>query len=397
MNTSYRGLLWVGIMIALLAGGSPFLMAQSPTLKEDREKALSLANENRYIDAYPVLEKIATSYPNDVQVWTHFGIAILVHSTTLEDPEKRKEARVRGYLALTKAKQLGTDDVMALDMLDQLSPDGGDADNFIDENPEVEKALREGEAYFGKGDYEKAFASYERAFKLNPRSYEAAVFAGDTFYAQRKYAESEPWFAKAAAIDPDREMAYRFWGDALLGQGKTREAQEKFIDAFVAQPYSRYTFENINKLTSSYEKQFDVKGIFPPGTEGFQGITIDVSGLKESDGSAFWLKYVEVRTDWRRETFSKLFPSQPYRHTLEEEMAALIAVADLAARAIKAGELSKPHHSLVNLIELRDKGMIEPYILLLTPNESLAEDYLEYRESNRAKLRKFLVEHVFVF
>src|SRR5688500_13158464 len=363
----------------------------------ERAKAMTFVDANRYLDAYPILEKIAPLLPKDVDVRTHYAIALTTSSAPLANPVERKSERKRAYAALQKAKALGTQNVTALNFLDQMSPDGGDEDNFAAANPAVEKALREGEQYFGRGEYDKAFTSYEKAYKLDPKNYEAVVFMGDSLYAQRKYSEAEPWFAKAAAIDPDREMAFRFWGDALLFQGKIKEAQARFIDAFVAEPYSRNSWENINRLTEKYGKPFDVKGIFPPGTTGFGAIVIDAGQLSDKDGTKFWLKYSETRDSWRREIFKNQNPGSVYRRSLKEEVAALRAAADSAAAAIKSGALKEPHHSIVNLIEFRDRDILEPYVLFLSADEDIPQDYKSYRKANRDKLRRFLVDHVFVF
>jgi len=385
-------------MLALLTATLDFAAQKAPDeVVSERAKAMVLVEANRYLDAYPILDKIAASFPSDVEVWTHYGIAIAARSSTLSEARERKAERKRAYGVLVKARELGTKNVMALSFLDQMSPDGGDEDNFSSANPEVEKALREGEQHFGKGEYDKAFSAYERAYKLDPKSYEAALFVGDTYYAQRKYQQSEEWFAKAVALDPDRELAYRFWGDALLNQGKIKEATEKFINAFVADPYSRYSWENINKLTEKYGRPFDVKGIFPPGTNDFGGITLDPAQFAEKDGTQLWLKYSETRESWRRDTFRKENPGITYRHSLKEELAALTAVADAAALAIKNGSLKYPHHSITNLLDIRSKVNLEPYVLLLLADEGIAEDFDAYRKTNREKLRRFLVDHVFVF
>lgn len=378
---------------------SPIAVGQKPDSDTvlARAQAMVLVEKNRYLDAYPLLERIAELLPEDIEVWTYYGIAIATRSSTLSDPKERKAERKRAYEVLSKAKVLGTKNVMALHFLDQLDPDGGEEDNFNADDPEVEKALREGEGFFGRGEYQKAFESYERAYKLDPKNYEAVLFMGDCFYAQNKYAESEPWFAKAAALQPDRELAFRFWGDALLAQGKMAEATAQFINAFIAEPYSRYAWENVNKLTEKYGRRFSIKVIQPPGTKPFEDIRIDTTKLSKLDGTDLWAKYGEVRNKWRNETFKKEFPGKPYRHTLKEEVAALRAVAEAAVAAIKGNKIMNPHHSISNLITLHEKNLIEPYVLFLLADDDIAEDYAEYRKTSRASLRRFLAEHVFVF
>ncbi len=382
-------------LIAMFSFGA---FSQKPVVDvaAERARAMVLIDENKYLDAYPILEKIAPMLPNDVDVWTHYGIATTARSATLKDPAERQAARRKGYEILSRAKELGTENTTALDMLDQLPPDGGGEDNFSGD-PKIEEALREGEAFFGRGEYDKAFASYESGYKLDPKNYEAILFMGDSRYAAKRYSESEPWFAKAAALDPDRDMAFRFWGDALLAQNKLNEAGEKFIDAFIADPYSRYAWDNVVKLANKYDKAPRIKGVLPPGTKPFESINIDETQLKAEDGTEHWSEYSKVKSAWKTITFKKEFPGETYRQTLKEEAAALRAVAVAGDAAITSGKLKEPHPSIANLVEINKKGLIEPYVLIMLPNEDIAQDYVAYRKTNRAKLRQFLSEFVVRF
>jgi tetratricopeptide (TPR) repeat protein len=389
-------LLAAGIFVFIAFSTTVSAQVTKPSLETERAKAMSLVEANRYLDAFPILEKIAPQLPNDVEVWTHYGIALASRSGTIADAAQRKVERKKAYDALSKAKQLGTTYVIALSILDQLPPDGGDDDNLSAMDPRVESALREGEGFFGRGEYDKAFLSYEKAYKIDPKNYEAILFMGDSLYAQKKFAESEPWFAKAAAVDPDREMAYRFWGDALLAQNKTKEATEKFIEAFIADPYTRNAWDNIDKLTQKAGKPFDVKGIFPPGTDNFGGILIDVSKLAENDGTALWRKYLETREAWKKSLFKQQNPTATYRRSLKEESAALRSVADAGRAAIKSGSLKNPHHSITNLIGLADGDFLDAYIFIFLSDPEIAQDYDAYRQANREKLRRFFATRVFV-
>jgi hypothetical protein len=192
-------------------------------------------------------------------------------------------------------------------------------------------------------------------------------------------------------------MAYRFWGDALLAQGKLKDAGEKYIEAMIADPYSRFSWDNLNRLAQKYERPFDVKVLMPPGSETIESVIVDVTKLSLSDGTENWKIYNESREAWRRGTFSKEFPNTPYRHSLKEEVAALNATADAATRATNNGVVKTPHHSIANLLELRKRGFIEPFVLLMMPDDGIAQDYLEYRGAHRDVLRKFLSEYVLVF
>lgn len=363
--------------------------AKPAAAEAQKAEAIKLIDQNRYIDALAILEKIAPLYPNDAEVQANFGVAVMVNSVTLTTPEARKKERVRGLQILAKAKRLGTEDTKALHFLDNFPADGGEDDNFTSDNPEVEKALREGEAFFGRGDYDKAFAAYEKAYKLNPKSYEAALFMGDSLYAQRKYKESEIWFAKAVEIEPNREMAHRFWGDALLGQKKIVEARDRFVEALIAEPFSRMSWENLSKWSAAAETNLTPVEIAPPGNEPIGEIKIDEKLLKTEDGTIHWKLY---RTAREVQFLDKTIKKQ--RYTLADEAAAWRKTAEAARRDLKAGKLKYPDKSLVNLVKLDDDGSLEPYILLLRPSESFGEDFIDYREKNRARLKRFIIEYI---
>ena len=373
----------------LFLGFVSFISAQETKPQDKaalREQALDFVRQNRYIDAFPLLEKLAPLYTNDAEVWTHYGIAILARSSTLSSADERKTERIKGYNVLTKAKQLGTKNVIALDLLDSLSPDGGEEDNF-DGSPEFEKNLREGEGFFGRGEYEKAFAAYEKAYKINPKSYEAVLFMGDTLYASGKYKESEMWFAKAAELEPNREQAFRFWGDALMNQNKASEARDKFVNALVAEPYSRITWDRLGRWIDEAKVKVAPLQITPPGNEASGELEINEKLLKGDDGTANWKFYNEVRK-------VQVIANGSGTRTLAEEVAAYRKVAEAVRKDLKSGKLKTPSQSLSNLIKLDDEGLLEAYILLIRADENISQEYGGYRTKNQDKLRKFVVEFV---
>ena len=380
-------ILSLALIFGVLSSLSVSVLAQSGQTQDKaalRAQAMEFTKQNRYLDAFPLLEKVAPLYPNDAEIWAHYGIAILVRSVTLNSNDERKTERIKGYNVLTKAKQLGTKNVVALNLLDQLSPDGGEDDNFRGD-PEFEKNLREGEALFGRGEYEKAFAAYERAYKIDPKSYEAALFLGDSLYAQKKYKESEKWFAKAVEIDPNREQAYRFWGDALMYQNKPSEARDKFVDALIAEPNSRMTWDRLRRWVEESGESILPLQIIPPGGTPAGDVKIDEKLLKADDGTTSWKFYNETRK-------AQIIAKGSGRRTLAEEVAAYRKVAEAFRNDLKAGKIKYPDRSLTNLVKLDDEGIIEPYIFMVRFDEDIIADYDAYRVKNRDKLRKFIVE-----
>ena len=51
----------------------------------------------------------------------------------------------------------------------------------------AEAALREGEAAFKRKEMDKALAAYKRAYELNPKLYDAALYAGDAEFVKAKH------------------------------------------------------------------------------------------------------------------------------------------------------------------------------------------------------------------
>jgi tetratricopeptide (TPR) repeat protein len=334
---------------------------KSPGKSAMREKTLEFVSQNRYLDAFPLFEKVAPLYPNDAELWAHYGIAILARSATLNSAAERKIERVKGYNVLMKAQQLGAKNVIALNLLDQLSPDGGEEDNFGG-NPEFEKNLREGEGFFGRGEYEKAFTAYEKAYKINPKSYEAALFMSDTLYASGKYKESELWFAKAVEIEPNREQAYRFWGDALMNQKKTAEARDKFVDGLIAEPFSRMTWDRLGRWIEETKTKVAPLEITPPGNAASGAIRIDETLLKTENGTASWKFYNETRK-------AQVIAGGNGARTLAGEAAAYRKVAEAVRNDLKSGKVKYPDQNLSNLVKLDDAGLLEAYVFLLRADE----------------------------
>lgn len=58
---------------------------------------------------------------------------------------------------------------------------------------------------------------------------------------------SGQWFAKEIAINRNRETAYRCWGDALMRANQPQAAREKLIDAIVAEPYTRSSWQGLQQ------------------------------------------------------------------------------------------------------------------------------------------------------
>jgi tetratricopeptide (TPR) repeat protein len=396
------------IVAMLVVAAGAFARTQDPA---ERQRALDLYESSNYAAALPLLEKVSAANPNDTAILSRLGFALYANSTAEKDAALRQKMRERARAILSRSKSLGDDSNLTAIALDALSNNDA-SDVPFSSIRSAEAAIREGEAAFVRGDLDKALASYERALGLDPKLYEAALYAGDMEF-KKGYNSTDPqfrsdhfeaagvWFAKAIAIDANRETAYRYWGDALDSQGKTEPARDKFVDAIIAEPYGRRAYVGLTQWAERHKVTLGHPKIEPPNstrTEGSQTtLSINPKTLNSTDGSNEWLMYDLTRIAWSKGEFFKNYPEEKvYRHSLKEEAAAFRMVAEAAAKDLKSGKVKALEPSLAVLVKLNEDGFLEAYVLFAHPDQGIARDYAAYRKDNREKLRRYWFEVVIV-
>jgi tetratricopeptide (TPR) repeat protein len=399
-------------MLTLLQGASFPAHGQQPAVDPDRARALKLYESSNYVEAVPLLEKIAAANPNDVFILSRLGFALYATATAIKDKVARKVTLERARQILIKSNELGDDSNLTRVTLDALAS-ADPTDTPFSNLREAEKAIREGEEAFVRGELDKALAAYERALKIDPKLYEAALYAGDMYFKKGHAATDErekyelmdkagAWFARAVEINPNRETAYRYWGDALMmGRNKREESRQKFVGAIVAEPYNRRAWVGLTQWAGQYRvtlghPRIDVPTNVSALKDNKMTITIDPRSLNgKGDGSSAWMFYGFTRATWATEKFAKEFPNEKsYRHSLREEAEALSNVAGLVKQQLKEGKITQLDPMLERLVMLHDKGLIEAYVLFARANQGIAMDYPAYRKANRDKLRRYLLEYV---
>lgn len=377
----------------------PALSAQTAAQDDpDRKHALEVYKAGKMVEAMPLLEKLAATYPKDAVVYEAWGVSAVGYSHTLDDPELRRKARVRARTILLKAKDLGDNSNLLQTLLGMIPEDGGNP--TYSASQEVNDIMQHAEADFSRGDLDKARDGYLKALVLDPNNYSAALFMGDAFFKQHINGSAGEWFARAIQIDPNRETAYRYWGDVLWGMGKSAEAREKYIQAIVAEPYSQRSLMGLNqwagrvKLPLNWVRLQDKSAVTQPDEKNIN-ITLD-NGLKGDLNTAAWVSYAAERALWRGDKFKKEFPNEPkYRRTLREEADCLHMMATVLGERKDFEEKKKDlDPALLQVVRIDKAGFIEPFALLNRADAEIAQDYPAYRAANRNKIYQYFDEIV---
>lgn len=404
---------WLALISTMILCVPARLMAQNAPDAE-RERAFQLWEASNFVEAIPLLQKLSVANPRDTAVLSRLGFALYASATLIKDPAARQQIYDQARQVLLQSNEYGDDSNLTQITLETLST-GGDAVAIPFSNIRAaEKAMRAGEAAFVQGDLDKALANYQRALELDPKLYDAALYAGDMYF-KKGHAEKDPhaknalmdksgeWFARAIAINENRETAHRYWGDALKEQGKQQEARDKFIEAIIAEPYGQRAYVGLtqwadeNRITLGHPK-IEVPTSVTPLKDGKMTINLDPKMLDKNnndDGTATWMMYGLVRASWATEKFVKEFPQEKsYRHTLREEAEALRAVVESISVQKNDGKVKSLDPSLANLLAINQAGLLEAYILFARPDRGIAQDYPAYRRAHRDKLHRYWAEFV---
>lgn len=367
--------------------------AQTDEAVKLRTDAFRLMDAQKTTEALPLLERLAVLTPNDAAVQRNLAFALLGQAKNTAEPNEARKLRARAHIAFVKAKAAGDDSPLVSGMIDSIPADGGEEASF-GPNLKADEIMQEAEAAFTSGNLDKALELYQKALKIDPKLYFAALFSGDVYTHKEKYADAEIWYQRAISINPNIETAYRYSATPLMKQGKHKEARDRYVEAWIVEPYSKFALQGMVQWGQITRTGLNHPRIDTPevkvGDDGKTKSTINVSALSD-DGSMAWITYVATREAWRSEKFGKAFPAEKtYRHTLREEAEALRSVVQ-AARELKFKKLNE---QIAILEKLDQDGLLEAYVLMATPDAGIARDHADYLRSNRDRLRQYVMKYV---
>ncbi|MBI5422544.1 MAG: tetratricopeptide repeat protein [Opitutae bacterium] len=366
----------------------------------DFARANGLSEAGQRAEAVALYESLVKERPKFGELNFHYGTTLYMLSVTSElPPDKANDMRLRARAALLEAKSAGFQDPLLDQFLLAIKPDGSTNKPKYSQSPAAESAMHEAEAAFAKRNLDAAFVAYQRALKIEPKLYSAALFSGDCLFVAGKLDEAIVWFRQASEIDPDQESAYRYWADALAKQGKVREALVQLTEALVANPYSGYAWRNINTIATPAGRLRTLpKFRAPVAAISWKDGAKKADLTLAKDFNPFDIVYGGARLEWTDKQFAKTYPGQKYRHSLPEEVAALRGVLAVAAELKQAPKpdakisdaLSEMKPAIDFLAQLQSEDLLEPYVLFLRADDGIAQDYASYRATHREKLREFV-------
>jgi tetratricopeptide (TPR) repeat protein len=369
--------------------------SQNADYQAERQKAMELFTQGRRLEALPLLEQLIKVNSKDDEMLVALAASLVEHAATLRGQKEAGKERLRARELLEEAGRLGNTSLLAqnlLQLLDRL-PDNGDI-KFSDD-PQVELALRAGEAAFARHDFEEALKYYAKALKLEPENYLAALFTGNTYDRSNNFAKAAEWYERAMERDPNVETAYRYYADILARQGNMAKARTMLIRAAVAEPYNRIVWRELHAWAAlnHTEINFVYVGIPSEPTDSHSPTP------QPGDLSSAWEAYRTVRKKWQMgREFQKRFPEEKeYRHSLPEESEALMAAIRVLEKLEEDQTGAKRwgnNTAVPLLLKLHQAGLVEPYILFSLGDGGISRDYRAYRIRNRNRLEEYMDKFV---
>ena len=366
----------------VLLCGALWLIAQPVDYQAQRQKASELFAQGKRLEALPLLEELVKANPKDAAMLVALAASLVEHAATLPDQEGAGTERLRARDLLDRAWDMGDTSALAMNLSQLLKQLPATGTIKFSDNPQVERAMREGEADFSRRQYDEARQNYARALELEPANYSAALFIGNTYDRQNDFSKGAEWYEHAIELAPDVETAYRYYADMLAKRGDMAKARTMLIRAAVAEPYNRIVWRELNAWATL--NQTRIKQVF-----------IGVPAEQKGKVSAIWQPYWEVKVRWQTGgEFQKHFPEEnQYRHSLPEEVEALTAAADRFQSRDLEGAV-RSDSSLKLLLRLRQADLVTPYVLFSLGDSAIARDYDSFRAKNRKALEEYLDKFV---
>jgi Tfp pilus assembly protein PilF len=370
-----------------------------------RQQAMQLFEQDKRLEALPLLEELAQQHPKDDEVLVALAASLVHHAATQTDQQAAATERFRAKNLLQQALDLGNNSPLAQNLHELFKGMPSNAAIQFSDKPAVEQAMVAGEAAFSRHDFAEALKNYAKAMELDPKNYAAVLFTGNTYHRQGDFAKAGEWYERAIQLDPNTETGYRYYAEMLVKEGEMAKARTMLIHAAVAEPYNRIVWRDLTAWAALNDTRinFEYAGLLsdpePNSKKKEPLFEVNLFPKRPKGLSDAWREYQQVRGDWKeRGKFKQRFPQESgYRHSLAEETEALTAevrALETLRGDIETAEQVQEDQSLVLLLKLHEAGVLEPYVLFRLGDEGITQDYAAYREKHRDKLEEYMDKFV---
>jgi tetratricopeptide (TPR) repeat protein len=417
----------VKLLLAVVLLSASVLSAQTPppappppkheaNFDAERKQADELYLAGKILDSLPLYDDLCRQDQTIAVFAERHGGGLMRKSQTLSDKAARDAMFEQGMAEIRRAQKLGDNSGFVQTVLSGAakSPIGAIMSGVpltpgysYKPSAEVTASEQEAEAAFAKEDLATALKLYQRTAAMDPKFYNAALFAGDMYYRQKDLPNAAIWFQKAIAIDPDRDTAWRYWGDALFKAGQPMEAKAKYEQAVIAEPYAKPGWLSLQQWAKVTNSRVGSTLLVRPNFKTQNGVLQPDGTADTGDGRLAWTAYETCRVRHGGLTLSQpivaggsdangqLTPSG-YRHSLAEETECLRAtLADVQARLLDGSVTpDKLDTGLKNLQQLDKDGMLQCWIVLNGADAGIRYDYPEFRKANRELLVAYLERYI---
>ncbi len=379
-------------LVSAMCGG----VAHAAESITDEDAALDLFQHGDYLAALPFYERLARlDLANSVYA-ERVAFCISAQLEPLSAGAQREQLIVRARGEADRARKLGSSSTTLQPLLAWLTSDGVHAPDS------TEARFRAGEQAVDRDDFDAALVAYKAIAAQDPGSYLAHLFAGDMYFRMGDLVGAADWFGRAILIDPDSEEAYRYWADSVATAGDERGALPLYIRAVVAEPYKRDSWIGLYRWAQRNGMRVQPPQVPRPDVwlkeradGGEPQVSIDMDPALQADqiGRVAWVAYGLNRGTWMKGRFLELNPDAgTYRRSLQEEAESLRVAFEVIRKDVP--DVAQASVAVRDLARLVQDGFVEAYVLLITADEAIVQDYAAYRRRHRNELARFIEKYM---
>ncbi len=242
--------------------------------------------------------------------------------------------------------------------------------------------FNDAEDYFVSSDYNKAAEYFEKALQIEPNYYKARLYKGDCYYMLKEYSRAAPIFSEAAERFPDLLEPQKYYGDALMGMNQYQKAQDAYIDGLLRFP-DRSMWLKLSSAADALGKEVE-SGWVPRECEVSRAENNSVYYLGSTDSiyPSYWNYYLEALENVEEFVDENGILSKnsitDYKTLEAYSWDYMLENADEGIEELETAR------------KMKEKGMLEPYVLISLFHYDLFDQYKKYVTDHRDEATRYL-------